>query len=488
MNEVDRDEGSVVVMALVILLLGSLAVSTLTAFHVAVIRSRVPLDRRTALENRADSALSLALTTSRRRGYDSTRTCPPPPPQLVDVTVTIECQPQDATGRHLVSGLVTTLNSSTLESQTLPSWSGSTANAIQGAIAINTGTLGSPATSFLADRRLPNSTGSTTWRSATTSWSAVASSHDIDTPRTYPPLPPLPTFERPGSQALIGSCNVYFPGRYLGSSALVLTGGLHYFASGVYYFERSLTITSGARVVMGQGDVAGCADDSAAASTSRSPRRHEISGRGATLLLGGAARVVVQESSLAINSRLDEVDISLRTVGFGTSTSTAVIPADSVRLANGSLVPAATHTVVPPESTTSFAYVASTLAPSTALALDVRLNGTNPETNRILIAGQIFTPHAGVRITSTTASYAVALAGGLVTTRLTTSLSLAPSGTGSGYLIGSTLVPDAGATMNIESVASDGRFSATAAASLHIKDGQWSLFGRSSRYRRDGPG
>ena len=62
-----------------------------------------------------------------------------------------------------------------------------------------------------------------------------------------PPPPPtttrrfrrLPTYLRPSApQATIGSCNVYFPGRYGG---LTLGAGNHYFPSGVYYFDDTLT-------------------------------------------------------------------------------------------------------------------------------------------------------------------------------------------------------------------------------------------------------
>ena len=93
-------------------------------------------------------------------------------------------------------------------------------------------------------------------------------------------LPRLPTFERPGSQSTIGSCNLYYPGRYLGSTPLVLSGGNRYFASGIYYFERPLQITDGVpTIVLGEGRTRGCSFDADARSCrqrlgpTRSPAR-----------------------------------------------------------------------------------------------------------------------------------------------------------------------------------------------------------------------
>lgn len=477
----DCDRGSVVVVALVVMLLGGIAVSAISSFDIAVTRARVVQDRRVNLESTADSTVAFESSRVRRRSTDPGLDCPVPIPAGSGPSITISCSPKGGAAQVVASGLVTTLNSSTLAAQTLPTWAGSVSDAIQGAVVINTGTLATPSISYLRDRRTVSAGGTTpTWESSATAWSSMAASRDITSPGTYPLLPPIPTYERPGSQTTIGSCNVYFPGRYLGSSTLTLSGGLHYFVSGDYYFERILAVTNGARVVMGSGRYPGCTDDSVAASTSRSPRPHEISGRGATILLGGTARIVVQESSFIINGR--DGAASVRTVEFGTSTSSIVIPADSVRLANGTIVPAASHSVLPPGSSTPVSYKASTLASTSAYALDIRLNGSNPQTNQVVLEGQVFLPHAGLRATSTTSTYALSLSGGIVATQLTTSLAAAPSGDGSSYYLGVALPQSTGTLVTIEAVASEDGHALSSTAVYDVQGSAWNLVGRSHRY------
>lgn len=480
----ESDRGSVVVIALVVVLLGGIAVSTLTSFNSAMLRASTDRDRRITLERDADSALSAVAVALRRTGANPSTRCPVAPSTVSEFDVVVDCSPVGSQGSSVKAGLVTTLDASSVEAQTLPTWSGGIENAINGAVVINTGTSSDPRVSHLADSRLSiDPSAPRAWSTMHTSWIDFASRHDLAENSGYPTLPSLPMIERPGAQTAVGSCTIYFPGRYYGTTSLVLSGGTHYFASGVYYFERSLAISNGARVVMGQGTHAGCTTDAEAAATGRSPRDHQISGRGAVLLLGGTARLIVQESSLIINERNDSTGISVRTVGFGTSTTTLSVPADTVRLDDGTLVPASAHSVLASGSSTPVSYKASTLSPTTAFAVDIRLNGTSVDANRVVIEGQIFVPIAGVKATSTTAGWAISLTGGIVATRLTTSLPTAPS-TPAGFVVGSTL-PDATATLvTIDVTATRTARSVTSSAVFAADNGEWSLVGRSRRHRR----
>lgn len=483
MTDGQRDQGSIIVVALVVLLIGGIAVATLTSFAVAVIRAETNRDQRESLQRDVDSTLTLVGQVARGMRQETPSTCPNSVPISSDLTIDINCSAIGSQPPVVKAGLVTTLHSSTIEAQTLPSWSGGIEQAIAGAVVINTGTLADPRVLHLPDDRLLPASESATWSTRSTTWSEYAARHDVDEHVEYPPLPPVPTFERPGSQASIGTCSIYFPGRYLGTTSLTLNGGTHYFTSGTYYFERTLTISNGARVVMGKGRHLGCTDDATAVSVGRAPRNHEVSGRGVTILLGGAARIVVQESSVLINARDEATGVSVRTISFGTSTSTIAIPVDLVKLSDGSLVSSVSHSVIPPESSTSVSYKASTLAPATSLALDIRLNGTNVETNRVSIDGQVFTPHGGLRVTSTTSAYALSLTGGIVTARLNATLPNPPMSGTSGFSIGSSLPETSGSLVRIDVVTNRGRRSFESSAIFAAKNDQWLLVGRSRRHR-----
>ena len=481
-----EDRGSIIVAALVIVLIGGTIVGSMTSLNIAVIDAQISRNRQAHLESEVDAELALTTARLRRSTQDPASACPNLQSATPGISVLVTCSTGGSAPRIPPPGLVATLNASTQASQTLPTWAGGIGNAVQGAVVINTGSLTVPKVSVLPDRRIVDGQGpSPTWATVDSNWSAFASAEDGSNRGGYPPLPPIPLYERPGSQVQIGSCNVYFPGRYLGTSSLTLSSGQHYFVSGDYYFERTLTVSNGARVVMGAGSHAGCSDDDAAIANGRAPRRHLSSGRGATLLLGGSARLVVQESSLTINARDDDERMSVRTVGFGTSTSTIVVPADSVRLENGTTVGVAAHSTVPDGSSTPATYKTTTLSPTSAFAVDVRLNGSTPSTNRVIVEGRIFVPHAGLRMASTSSTYAISMTGGIVTARLTTSLTAAPQGAESGFEIGVALAESAGTVVEVETRKSEGRRTYSSTAVYEAKQGSWQLIGRTRRHLRN---
>lgn len=274
-------------------------------------------------------------------------------------------------------------------------------------------------------------------------WWTRAGDNPSGTSWTYPKLAALPTFERPGSQAALGACTLYYPGRYYGSTPLVLDGGQHYFASGVYYFERPIIITNGAQVVAGEGRYAGCAFDADAAFAPTAPRSHEITGKGATFVLGADATLTVENASLRMNRRVSTATtrgsegVSIRSVSFGVATPDVEIPADVVQLADASTVPAAAHTIRPSATGPAIGYRASTLNPrSSSPILDVRLNGAAPASNRVLLDGYVFVPNAPVRVQSNTNQYELRMTGGLVAARFELGLSNLPAGGASAYTVG----------------------------------------------------
>jgi hypothetical protein len=258
-------------------------------------------------------------------------------------------------------------------------------------------------------------------------WWSYAGDLRNDGSRTYPALPPAPAYERSGALTSVAGCSIYYPGRYLGSTPLTLTGGKHYFASGVYYFERPIVISAGATVVFGEGKERGCSFDADASFAVGAPPSTDIGGKGATLIFGGAGSLKASGGSkVTVNRRLSTAanrassQLAIRTVSFGIDTPQVEVPADSVRLPDGTATPAATYQVTVGAATAR--YQASTLATSAAaVAVDVGGGG------RAVFEGAVFTPNAKVSATSATSSYTFQMAKGVVASSVELKLPTAPT-------------------------------------------------------------
>jgi hypothetical protein len=96
--------------------------------------------------------------------------------------------------------------------------------------------------------------------------------------------------------AWAGSCRVFFPGTYT-APVSVSDAVPTFFASGVYYFESTVTFSGAANVVIGEGATEGCTDNQDAAYNAvNAPTNHNIDGLGATFIFGGAGRLVVTDT------------------------------------------------------------------------------------------------------------------------------------------------------------------------------------------------
>ena len=423
-----HDRGSVLVIAVVLVAVAGAGVTGLAAHTGAVERSSAAARAGFVLGVSARSAVALVAT-------ETSGTCPATARTVTlnSHAVSVTCSTStDASTDVTRRGVITTTNSAATSSFTPPAWAGTTAAAIAGDIVINTGTSTAPASALLDDTT-PG------WQTRTVAWTGHL---------TIPPLPPLPAQERPGPLVTRNGCTIYYPGRYPGSGTLALTGGQHYFASGVYYIERPISITSGARVVMGSGDVAGCVSDTQAVTDLEAPTVHALSGRGVTLIFGAGGRLTVQESSLVINRRVaspdtaDTHDVAIRTVSTGVNT-TVVIPADQMRRSDGTLG-------------TVSGYLASSLNPTLGWAVDVRLNSASVNTNRVLIDGAVHVPISGMRFTSTVTSYALRFGRGLVASRVSFALSSAPNDA-TNYQLGFVARPGRSRSVLRGTVSSNGR-------------------------------
>lgn len=461
------DRGSALLLVMVLMVVGGLIATGLLTYSQAVIRARPALHERIAGAEAVKSGTRMAITLQREFG--------PSDCFAASASWTIAGTNVNATCASLSSytsgrgrlGTVITANAGTTANLVTPTWAGTLAQAAIGEVTINTGAMGTSTSQTLV-RGAGSAFG---WTTSNVGWWQVAGDNSGAT-WTYPSLPQIPSYSRPGSQASIGACVLYYPGRYLGTTPLTLNGGTHYFASGVYYFERPLVITGGAQVVFGEGLYSGCAVDAQAAYASTAPKSHEITGKGATLLLGDVATLTVQESSVRINRRVSTTStrgsegVAIRTINFGQSNSSVTVPADIVLLADGSTTAVASHSIIPIANSTPVTYRTSSLVPSTAWAVDVRLNGTSITSNRFLVDGYVFVPNAGVRVASNTSTYAFTANSGTVATRVQHNLTVAPS-TATNYSAGmiSTTIQR---RVRLTVTANSSRHSATSTAVIEI--------------------
>ena len=290
----------------------------------------------------------------------------------------------------------------------------------------------------------------------------------------YQYLPQIPSYPRASSPVRVGStnCYVFYPGRY--ESDVVLNGvaadgstNQFYFASGVYLFNKPLMITDGASVVIGEGSYKGCAFDADAAFLAGSPRNHEITGKGATLLLGSDGS---GSASLSNNGSIDVVDSSLRVnsrVATNSTRASAGISVMSINLATGAtglgdveipvddqvLLPGclasdvignpdcvesiATYEVIPNGSgtyATAISYEPSRLGADAAI-IHAELNGLSKANNRVLFGGHLFVPNARIDMstTGTSSEYVIRLRNGAVASSFNFDF---PTGDETNFLIG----------------------------------------------------
>lgn len=268
-------------------------------------------------------------------------------------------------------------------------------------------------------------------------------------------LPPLPSHGTNHASAAgymmpswAGSCRVYFPGTYTDAVTIADTIPT-FFTSGVYYFENTVTFGAGANVVVGEGSIEGCTNNSEAAFYAiNAPNRINISGIGATFVFGGAGRLVITDSgspvgqSIRFNARLvDPTDVgnyvsagvSIETVNGVLSGSTS--STDLVRPGQLQVPKSTTETnpgdSTPPVDAASTGYRPSTLVPSVSpsppvpAVIDINLTGTG--TTTLYIPGYTSVPQGAINITvgvGKGAGKSVQLLGGVLAAKVTQSVDL----------------------------------------------------------------
>ena len=112
------------------------------------------------------------------------------------------------------------------------------------------------------------------------------------------------------------TCRIFFPGTF---TTPIVIDGPTYFTSGVYYFTKPITLRNGADVVVGGGGSAvGCTFDfEAIADAASVPNPLNMSGLGGTFVFGEDAKLVVDDSGagdirLVMNQRyVAEAEVSV---------------------------------------------------------------------------------------------------------------------------------------------------------------------------------
>ena len=315
------DEGSVLPLVLVLVIIGALVVIPMLDYTIAVFRSNHVVANRTAQTEAAKGGLRMALGDPKNvfltcdGGGDLT----PADSTINGVSVTTTCTELDEVGPAAALGYAVPKGAVTMQlGADLPvALSGTTASS-------------GPAYPYPAS---PDWWATPAQPDPGAQYSATAEEDLIWTPD----LPLIPSAVRdatPFDMPAAYDCKVFFPGHY--TQPVDLSGRI-YFTSGVYYFEEPITVAADADVVVGYGledftPASDCADDlQVASNVIDPPTTYDISGGGATWVFGANARLVVDNSAMAagaqirFNQRYDTADrggrISIMTVNGDDATS-----------------------------------------------------------------------------------------------------------------------------------------------------------------------
>ena len=215
--------------------------------------------------------------------------------------------------------------------------------------------------------------------------------------------------------AWVGSCRVFFPGTY--SDPVAITGSTPtFFASGIYYFESTITFSGSANVVIGGGAAEGCTNDQEAAFNAiNAPKNHNITGFGSTFVFGGPGQLIINDATagsgvnVQFNTRLvDSSDIATAaSKGVSILSVNGVMNSglfQDINLSNQLSVPKSqvqSGTTLTDANLQS--YLPSTMVPSvfpapqTSAVVDIAFTGNNA--NTVYIPGYVAVPQGRVNIT-----------------------------------------------------------------------------------------
>lgn len=325
-RDTDHDRGSTLAMILVLITIAGLLIVPTMTYTVTVMRANRLLVNRTASAEAAKAGLRIALADPRAL-YEQ---CANPTPNTLAIP---QLEVASSTTCQLVDE-VTRYESSELPWDIATTWYGTSVPAgaavIGQAFGVPTGGDETGWWPYTTTERIaaPTSTGFETQRSI---WLPLLPEHATN-------LRPSSGYAMPADQVNPGvtACTVYFPGTY---NQAVTVNGPSYFTSGVYYFTQSLTVAPGSSVVFGSGQHAGCTDDQRAAfSAIDAPGTHNITGVGATIVFGGAGRLVVADGTTGSTSlRMNLRYVAADDVGMAPSAEVSIMTVNGMIAPDGTL-------------------------------------------------------------------------------------------------------------------------------------------------------
>ena len=412
-NDSDKDRGAALILALVMMIIGAMIVLPTLSYTMAVTRHSRTAMARTAGDEVVKGGLRTALADPAKLYYEcqgGTRTTIHPiasgiPGATTTCSWLSEKNERDSSK---ISYSVTTLQSgSTVPADAVPqtapaSWYAASGNTNVGA--------------WIADASADSTVGKI--------WAPNLPAHALNHPSTAGYQMPAP----------YPACTVYFPGTYINPVSVTGTTPV-FFASGIYYFENTVTFSGSAKVVVGDGAVEGCTTDQEAAFNAiGAPTNHNITGVGATFVFGAGGRLLINDStpgsgvSVKFNNRyvgatdvntVSSAGVSIMTVnGKLNALLTGIDPLDlpGQLYVPASLVGSATPTVAVPPSFNPSTNVSSAdpLLPAPPM-VDISLATAAPVT--VYIPGHIAVPQGTVNITTLptgTAGKDIELVGGIV--------------------------------------------------------------------------
>jgi len=407
-----RDEGMAMVFCMVFIILGMLIVTPLLDYATTVLHSNRIQNDKTARAEAVRGALRMALAD----------------PKALYSTC-------GASGLHVSVPLASSGLSIPVQMGCTTLSAANALSAAQLRTAVTTTQVGST-----APVGITGSFAAASGNADTTQWySNGNATTDSQGNKTWLPYLPSHALEHPGNgymmPAWAGNCRVFFPGTY-NATVTISDNVPTYFASGIYYFENTVTFSGAANVVIGGGASPGCTDDQDAAYNAiNAPLNHNITGLGATFIFGAAGRLVINDTgattvgpSVVFNNRLVAAtdasslaskNVSIETVdgvlsGSGTTTS-------ELNLSNQVRVPASLVDGAPPSDPYADGYLPSTLVPvlspgtQSAAVVDISFTKALPST--VIIPGYLAVPQGRISIAATTGSGAkkdVELVGGVL--------------------------------------------------------------------------
>lgn len=303
-----RDQGSILILVLVLMVIGSLIVIPLMSFAVGVNRHNTVLSEKTRRQEAVKAGLRTALADPvalyhhcfDRRNLGG--------PGIAGIDITSRCDflsfSMATADEEMHLGLAATRVGEDIPADL---------SAIIQKDAMGLPILG-PDGEPLRHVFDPQTTDTTEWLSPAAAYAPSSSSESLRIWLPNLPVHALNLRSPVGHPMPAGypACTVYFPGTY--SDPLTLDGPV-YFASGIYYFEDVVTVTAGADVVVGMGQHEGCTNDQEAVFyADNAPATHNIAGLGGTFVLGHDARLIVTNENgptkLRFNQRyVNDADI-----------------------------------------------------------------------------------------------------------------------------------------------------------------------------------